>query len=133
MPKRKRNNVPHGQGEAIGETTDQTSSGPQAGGSRTDVRPHDQEPSVESRDPDAPGARTPPGPYSYTAEKRRRDASPDNRQTKERKTKNHGANNGRKPRTDPLFGQTNALPDEHEADADDEDDDSAVAYLRSVR
>jgi len=69
-----------------------------------------------------PGDKTPPGPYSYTAE--RKQAIYNQRTRREN-------NHNNRPQLNEHFGQKSAFPDT-ELGTDEEEDD-AMAYIRSVR
>jgi len=68
------------------------------------------------------GDKTPPGPYSYTAEKRQAIYN--------ERGRGHD-NHSKRPQINESFGQRNAFPDPVLGEGEEEDD--AMAYIRSVR
>lgn len=84
----------------------------------------EDEPSAKRAYDDVQNTRdkTPPGPYSYTAEKRQAIYNERGRRDD---------NNSKRPQLNEHFGQRNAFPEPELGEGEEEDD--AIAYMRSVR
>lgn len=74
------------------------------------------------------GAKTPPGPYSYTAEKRAAEKRKHGSTGTSTPKRHHGTQ-----QTDPVFGQTSALPSSHDPVEDDGDSRECSLYMHTVR
>lgn len=74
------------------------------------------------------GAKTPPGPYSYTAEKRAAEKRKHGSAETSTAKRQHGAQ-----QTDPVFGQTSALPNFDGPAEDDGDSRECSLYMHAVR